>query len=214
MYPSTLWSSFPKRPQGLNVMLHLSPVLPHNHKLFTNPLSWKLSSINYPVPLLKLSQFCCLHQYAESESKSTPTLPSWDVQVCKTDWRRVCFHRQQGQQKAREPLLLMVDDLHAAILLNPKLTDDDVVHTACGVCPGVGLIVSVEKNAWGQWGITQQVHSRLKTELTWAAPAWSHPWVQLLYSSPKTWVWGKWSRGTQNPPGDPQLERHWLGGDG
>lgn len=43
----------------------------------------------------------------------------------------------------------MVDDLHVAILLNPKLTDDDIVHTTCGVCPGVGLIVSMEKNAWG-----------------------------------------------------------------
>lgn len=30
MYPSTLWSSFPKRPQGLNVMIHLSPVLSQN----------------------------------------------------------------------------------------------------------------------------------------------------------------------------------------
>lgn len=35
MYPSTLWSSFPKRPQGLKVMLHLSPVLPQNDGLFT-----------------------------------------------------------------------------------------------------------------------------------------------------------------------------------
>lgn len=156
MYPSTLWSSFPKRPQGLNVMLHLSPVLPHSHKLLTNPLSWKLSSIHYPHLLLKLSQFCCLDQYAESDSKCTLTLPSWDVQVCQTDWRRACFHRQQGQQKAKELLLLMVDDLHVAILLNPQLTHDDVVHTACGVCPGVGLIVSMEKNAWGQWGMKEQ----------------------------------------------------------
>lgn len=72
---------------------------------------------------------------------------------------------------AKRQLLLVVDDLHVAILLNPKLTDDDVMHTACGVCPGVGLVVSMETNAWGEWGVRQQVHSRLKTELTWAAPA-------------------------------------------
>lgn len=43
----------------------------------------------------------------------------------------------------------MVDDFHVAILLNPKLTDDDIVHTTRGVCPGVGLTVSMEQNAGG-----------------------------------------------------------------
>lgn len=57
IYPSTLWSSFPKRPQGLNVMLHLSPVLPQDDRLLTNSLSlfsfgkMRLSNINYPALL-------------------------------------------------------------------------------------------------------------------------------------------------------------------
>lgn len=95
----------------------------------------------------QLSQFCSLDQYAESESKPTLTLQRTDIQVWKTDYRHACFHRQLAQQNAKELLLLMVDDFHVAILLNPKLSDDDIVHATCGVCPGVRLIVSMEKNA-------------------------------------------------------------------
>lgn len=81
--------------------------------------------------------------------KSTLMLQNRDIQVCKTDCRHPCFHRQLGQQKAKELWLLMVDYFHVAILLNPKLTDNDIVHTTCGVCPGVGLTVPMEKNAYG-----------------------------------------------------------------
>lgn len=36
----------------------------------------------------------------------------------------------------------MVQDLHHSVLLYPQLPDDDVVHAAGGVGPGVGLVVS------------------------------------------------------------------------
>ena len=41
-------------------------------------------------------------------------------------------------------LLLVIDHFHAAILLNPKLTNDDIVDTTGGVCPGVGFIISAK----------------------------------------------------------------------
>lgn len=55
----------------------------------------------------------------------------------------VRMHLQTNIQR-REFLLLVIDDFHAAVLLNPKLTDDDVVDTAGGVCPGVGFVISAE----------------------------------------------------------------------
>lgn len=64
----------------------------------------------------------------------------------------------------------MVDDFHVAILLNPKLTDDYIVHTTCGVCPGVGLIVSMEKTL----RVSRELNSSYKAGrrlFTWAAPA-------------------------------------------
>lgn len=38
----------------------------------------------------------------------------------------------------------MIDHFHIAVLLNPKLTNDDIVDTAGGVRPGVGFIISAE----------------------------------------------------------------------
>lgn len=52
--------------------------------------------------------------------------------------------------------LLVVDDFHVAVLLNPQLAHDDIVHAACGVCPGVGFVVSTEAKAKSQWGIKKQ----------------------------------------------------------
>lgn len=85
------------------------------------------------------------------------------------DRLKTCVLSHTRTAKSQERPLLVVDDLHVAVLLNPKLTHDDVVHTACGVRPGVGLIVPTETNAGGQWGRKRRL--RLKTELTWAAPA-------------------------------------------
>lgn len=64
----------------------------------------------------------------------------------------------------------MVDDLHVAVLLNPKLTHDDIVHAACGVCPGVGFVVSAEPNARSQSGVKAGT-AQAEEALTWAAPA-------------------------------------------
>lgn len=41
----------------------------------------------------------------------------------------------------------MIDHVHTTILLNPKLTNDDIVNTTCGVGPGVGFIISEKKEA-------------------------------------------------------------------
>lgn len=38
----------------------------------------------------------------------------------------------------------MVEHFNVAILLNPELTNNDVVDTAGGVCPGVGFVISAE----------------------------------------------------------------------
>lgn len=38
----------------------------------------------------------------------------------------------------------MIDHFHAAVLLYPKLTDNDVVHTTGWVGPGVGFIIPAE----------------------------------------------------------------------
>lgn len=40
--------------------------------------------------------------------------------------------------------LLVIDHFHIAVLLNPKLTNNDVVDTTGGVCPGVRFIISAE----------------------------------------------------------------------
>lgn len=61
--------------------------------------------------------------------------------------------------------LLVVDDFHVAVLLNPKLTHDDIVHAACGVCPGVGFVVSMEPSSKSQSGIREQAQRRLKGHL-------------------------------------------------
>lgn len=42
--------------------------------------------------------------------------------------------------------LLVIDHFDVAVLLNPKLTDDDIVDTTSGVCPSVGFIISVGTN--------------------------------------------------------------------
>lgn len=47
------------------------------------------------------------------------------------------------QIKIRFPLLV-IDHFNIAILLNPKLTNDDVMHTTGGVCPSISLIISAE----------------------------------------------------------------------
>lgn len=41
-------------------------------------------------------------------------------------------------------ILLVIEHFHAAILLNPKLTDDNVVDATGGVCPGVRFVISTE----------------------------------------------------------------------
>lgn len=46
----------------------------------------------------------------------------------------------------------MVEDFHVAVLLNPQLAHDDVVHAARGVGPGVGFVVPMEPSAESQWG--------------------------------------------------------------
>lgn len=39
----------------------------------------------------------------------------------------------------------MVGDLHGAVLLDPELPHDDVVHTAGRVCPRIRLVVPKNK---------------------------------------------------------------------
>lgn len=116
----------------------------------------------------------------------------------------------------------MIDHFHAAVLLDPKLADDDVVDTTGGVCPGVCFIKSAETNE-------QEAKMKITTEdaatkgikthqtacaLTWGAPVWWFLWALLLCSFPKTSVWGRWNHGRRNPPQGPRHERHWLEGDG
>jgi hypothetical protein len=55
---------------------------------------------------------------------------------------------------AQPGLSPVVQDLHSPILLDPQLPKDDIVHTAGGIGPGVGFIVSVkttETSKSGQW---------------------------------------------------------------
>ena len=55
------------------------------------------------------------------------------------------FADKQKSTKRRESFLLVIYHFHTAILLNPKLTDNDVMDTAGGVCPGVAFIISAKK---------------------------------------------------------------------
>lgn len=67
--------------------------------------------------------------------------------------------------------LLVIDHLHAAVLLNPKLTDDDVVHTTGRVRPGVGFVVPVEKTAVDGGGKRDEAGLQpAECAATWAAP--------------------------------------------
>lgn len=129
----------------------------------------KLSNINYPAPLFngncpssaplinRLNLKVDLHWCCKAET----------FQVCEIirQWRRDRVHRQRGRRKGKQFLVLVVDDFHVAVLLNPKLADDDIVHAACGVSPGVGFVVSMETNVWVGEGIRQPLHSWLKTNL-------------------------------------------------
>lgn len=59
--------------------------------------------------------------------------------------RRACICRQtKNSIKRWQFQLLVIDHFHAAVLLNPKLTNNDIVDTTGGVCPGVGFIISAE----------------------------------------------------------------------
>lgn len=88
------------------------------------------------APLInKLNLKVDQHSTAERKNKDTP--PS-----CASEcMRRTCICRHA---KRRRFLLLVIEHFHAAVLLNPKLTNDDIVHTTGGVGPGVGLIISVK----------------------------------------------------------------------
>lgn len=55
------------------------------------------------------------------------------MQMCFTDTENTAIH-----------ILLVIEHFHAAILLNPKLTDDNVVDATGGVCPGVRFVISTE----------------------------------------------------------------------
>lgn len=127
---------------------------------YSPPASFQALIIPLPIQP-QLSQFCSLDQYADSESRSALTLQSRDKQPC-----------QITRPELTDPLdgkkafaLLVVDDFHVAVLLNPKLAHDDIVHAACGVCPGVGLVVPMEPKVKGQPGIKEQVRSRLERHL-------------------------------------------------
>lgn len=84
------------------------------------------------------------------------------------------FADKQDSAKRRRFLLLVIDHFHAAVLLNPKLTNNDIVDTTGGVCPGVGFIISTEtkkkkiKTKVNLKGTKADSQSSLA--LTWAAP--------------------------------------------
>lgn len=54
--------------------------------------------------------------------------------------------RSAEREREKECPLLVIDHFHAAVLLDPQLTHDDVVDAAGGVGPGVGFIMSAEAN--------------------------------------------------------------------
>lgn len=53
--------------------------------------------------------------------------------------------RERHQEKCFLIFLLVIDHFHVAVLLNPKLPDNDVVDTTGGVGPGVGLIIPAQR---------------------------------------------------------------------
>lgn len=78
----------------------------------------------------------------------------------------LCERLPSCAHTAREELpLLVIDDLHAAVLLDPKLADDDVMDAAGGVCPGVGFIVPLEEDREKLGGGRKKAHARLDTRL-------------------------------------------------
>ena len=56
--------------------------------------------------------------------------------------RKASLHTHVHRE--RDLFLLVVEHFHVAVLLNPKLANDDVVDTTSGVCPSVGFIISAE----------------------------------------------------------------------
>lgn len=52
----------------------------------------------------------------------------------------------EARRKWDNFFLLVIDHFDVAVLLNPKLTDNDIVDTTSGVCPGVGFIISAGTN--------------------------------------------------------------------
>lgn len=161
MYPSTLCSSFPKTPQGLNVMQHLSPVLKQNYSLFDTFLPLQADVLKHSLFLLKLchcngscpsflsminkldlkvdqhfsaDQIFFLKERKKEKEKSFIT-------KCLCVWM---FYKSSCAYAKRGARLLVIDHFHVAVLLNPKLSNNDVVDTAGGVCPGVGFIISAE----------------------------------------------------------------------
>lgn len=64
----------------------------------------------------------------------------------------------------------MIDHFHAAVLLDPQLAHDDVVHAAGGVCPGVGFVVPAETLQLRAKATLRQRCGLAAGAATWAAP--------------------------------------------
>lgn len=124
------------------------------------------------------------------DQRSTAARRDKDVhapELCKRT-RRTCICRHTKRRGGGGFLLLVIEHFHAAVLLNPKLTNDDIVHTTGGVCPGVGLIISAKTKM--DDAHLKRIPIRRALQLqdrspTWAAPAWWVLWAQLRCSSPK-----------------------------
>lgn len=104
---------------------------------------------------------------------NTLNLKSRSTPHCRAQKQRVSVHVNEPDEKAFadkqgtqsstkrwEFLLLVIDHFHAAVLLNPKLTNNDVVDTTGGVCPGVCFVISAE--TWKQKGKDKSNMRRLK----------------------------------------------------
>lgn len=82
------------------------------------------------------------HSTAEHRKKNIHAPKSLRMQM-----HQASMHLQtdrMNSSKRRVFRLLVIDHFHVAVLLNPKLTNNDIVDTTGGVCPGVGFIISAE----------------------------------------------------------------------
>lgn len=128
--PTTEW-------QAVYQFFHYSPSASWGFQTFIILLFY--SNCNCPTSAPMINK---LHLKVDQDSTAQHRKKDIDAPKSLCTWMHQGEHAFADKQ---DSWLLVIDNFHAAVLLNPKLTNNDVVDTTGRICPGVGFIISAEK---------------------------------------------------------------------